>query len=338
MCAPLSALAVLKRGQPPPSLPVTPAPPQLSTAVTTPSGTPTGSGSTPGSATVPPVAARPTVAGGRQPVPVGGPTGVVWSKPVFREEFTGTTLDTAVWHPGWFGDGVLSGPVETTGHENAAYATDHITVGGGKATFRAGPNTTKRAVDGRTYLNVGSQITSDPLQGATTGYLSPGVDYYVECSAQLPAGNFGPHSLPLASFWQDTQTWPAGFEIDIFEAAGTDSSSWRVHYPQSPGSSTQITPAPGGSTTVPGATTGFHSYGALIEGARAGLPTGRISFYYDGSLAGSVTPTLPVADLGRYLVLGVSAGGRIALPHDVYAVFDYVRVWTYTGTPSVTRS
>lgn len=271
-------------------------------------------------------------------MPVGGPTGVCWSRPVFRDEFTGTKLNTEVWHPGWFGDGELTGPVNTTGHENAAYAADHITVAGGKVTFRVGPNTTHRTLDGKAYLNIGSQITSDPLQGATPGYLSPGVDYYVECSAQLPAGNFGPQALPLASFWQDSQTWPTGFEIDVVEGFGTDSNMWRVHYPSTPGSSRQLVPAPGGTTIVPGATTGFHSYGALVEGARAGLLTGRISFYYDGSLVGSVTPNVPVADVGRYLVLGVSAGGKVALPHDVYAVFDYVRVWTYTGTPSVTRT
>ena len=265
------------------------------------------------------------------PPPRGGPSGVTWTK-IFADEFEGTSLDRNIWHSGWFGDGVLSGPVAPA-NETAAYAANHITVSGSQVHFRVAPNVNRRAVLGKIYPNIGSAITSDPNQGPATGYMSPGGDYYVEVSQQMPARVAGASAQPWPAFWQNPADWPTGFEIDIVEADGTDANAWHVHYPRSAGSVEQFQPAPGGTSVVPAATTGFHTYAALVQRPSSALPTGRVAFYYDGLWVGSVVPTLPLANHGRYFVLGVSSGGSGALTGDVYQHVDYVRAWTFQGVP-----
>jgi hypothetical protein len=253
--------------------------------------------------------------GGRDaaPEPVGGPPGVPW-KLRLDENFSGTTdslLGSGTWHSGWFGDGTLTGAVNSA--ERSLLSRSNITVAGGVATFDVTPNPRRLALpDGTTRPDLGATINSDDAQ-APRGFL---IGYgYVEARMQLPAA--GPAEGVWPSFWLNGHTWPDDMEIDVVEGDGTDQGcKFNLHYGHDDKDTVNLDNA-GRRRTVRGATSGMHTYAADIR------PDG-VTFYYDGRAVYAYHGKVP--DAQRFLMLGVSASGIVTGTRSLRV--DYVRAWT----------
>jgi hypothetical protein len=245
--------------------------------------------------------------------PVGGPSGVSWQLQM-DENFDGDTrsvLDSGRWHSGWFGNGKLTGRVNT--EETALFARQNISVADGVARFEVTPNSDHlKLSDGTTAPNLGAALNSDDKQAARGFMMSYG---YVEARMQLPAGSRGEGVWP--SFWLNGHTWPDDMEIDVVEGDGTDQGcKFNLHYGSDDRDTVNLNDV-GRKRTVPGATTGMHTYAADIR------PDG-VTFYYDGQAVYAYHGKVP--DAQRFLVLGVSASGTVTEARSLRV--DYVRAWT----------
>ncbi|MGY1696280.1 MULTISPECIES: glycoside hydrolase family 16 protein [unclassified Geodermatophilus] len=213
------------------------------------------------------------------------------------------------WHFGWYGDGYLTHPVNSS--ETALYDRSLLAVHDGVARFSVRPNTEGRTDSGRTEPQLGAVINTDPGQahvGFSIGY------GFVEARLQQPAGSAAEALWP--GFWLNGYDWPANMEIDVVEGDGTDSGcSFNIHYGPV---GTDVTNLNGidRTRTVPGATSGMHVYGADIR------PHG-VTFYYDGRPV--YTYSGPVPDAERYLVIGLSTGGTVTQERTM--LVDWVRAW-----------
>jgi hypothetical protein len=248
--------------------------------------------------------------------PHGGPAGVKWHLQ-FDETFSegkDALLQSGVWHAGWFGDGRLTDKVN--GEETALFASDNLSVAGGVARLTVTPNVRNAALeDGTTEPNLGAALNSDESQ-ATRGFM---MTYgYVEARMQLPAAPVDEHVWP--SFWLNGENWPDDMEIDVVEGDGTDhGNKFNIHYGSNNNDTTNLNDVHR-QRTVPGATTGWHTYGAEIR------PDG-VTFYYDGKAVYTYRGQVP--DAPRYLMLGASTSARVTAPRSL--LVDYVRAWTRAG-------
>lgn len=218
---------------------------------------------------------------------------------VFDDEFTGTTLDTAKWQPGWFGaSGITPGVNSGSPRNNSAY----VTVSGG-------------------YLNLkldasfGSLVTTNPgNSGTATGFQ---ISYPAAFEARINVpGPFGGVLVPnWVAWWTDGQAWPGNGEIDILESLGTpDWNTAHVHDNHTDGS---------GGAGAPGIThnlsppSGWHTFGA-------NWTAGQVVFYYDGASIGALATdgfTGP-----HYMILVNTFNGSLDTPTTMQV--DWVRVWT----------
>jgi hypothetical protein len=237
---------------------------------------------------------------------------------IFQEEFqqadAAALLASGKWHFGWFGDGILTGPVN--GLETALYDVTTLSVGSGVGTFAVRPNSTNKTLSGTpAKANLGGSIVSDPWQsGATPGFM---MSYgYAEARFRQPAGNETETLWP--GWWLNGHDWPSCMEIDIMEGDGTDAGcGFNIHYGPATVETLNLNNIPGGRTrTVVGATSGMHTYGADIR------PDG-VTFYYDGIAVYNFAGTVP--DVDRYLMIGNSCAGTMSAQKDL--VVEYVRAW-----------
>lgn len=240
-----------------------------------------------------------------------------WTR-VFTEDFNDSSavslLNNGKWWFGWFGNGITTDAVNSA--ETAIYDRSCFAVSGGQATFTIKPNSTGiQTPAGHTKPNLGAQISTDPDQGASPGFL---MSYgFIEARLQQPAGNGT--ELPWPAFWASWENWPTGMEIDVMEGGGTDSASFNIHYGTTVGVETTNLNGLGSGRTrsVPGATTGMHTYGADIR-------PGSVTFYYDGAPVYTYLGTVPSTQ--RPLIIGNSTGGTLTGPKNL--IVDYVRAWT----------
>jgi Glycosyl hydrolases family 16 len=245
--------------------------------------------------------------------PAAGPAGVHWQLQ-FDENFSGDTaavLGSDSWHSGWFGNGQLTAPVNS--QEKSLLTRANLSVAGGMATLDVTPNSAGHELPGgRTEPNLGAALNTDDEQAADGFMMGYG---YAEARMQLPAGAPGERVWP--SFWLTGHTWPDDMEIDVVEGDGTDQGcKFNIHH-GSHGRDTTNLNSIVRKRTVPGATTGMHTYGADIR------PDG-VTFYYDGTAVYSYKGHVP--DKQRYLMVGISAAGPVTTKHSL--VVDYVRAWT----------
>jgi hypothetical protein len=107
-------------------------------------------------------AATPSTAALTALSPVGVPG--AWNV-VLDSEFSGISLDTSIWQPGWFGSGT-TGPVNTL--EAACYSPNNVLFpGDGSVHLRvtASPSTCK----GKTEPYTGALLSSNPHDGRASG-------------------------------------------------------------------------------------------------------------------------------------------------------------------------
>lgn len=245
--------------------------------------------------------------------PNGGPAGATWHL-LFDESFSegkDALLQSGIWHAGWFGDGRLTDKVN--GEETSLFSVDNLSVSGGVARLTVTPNARQQALsDGTTEPNLGGAINSDESQASRGFMLTYG---YAEARMWLPAAPASEQVWP--SFWLNGETWPDDMEIDVLEGDGTDQGNkFNIHYGSNHNDTTNLDNAHR-KRTIPGATAGWHTYGADIR------PDG-VTFYYDGTAVYDYQGKVP--DVPRYLMVGLSTSARVTQPRTL--LVDYVRTWT----------
>ena len=110
------------------------------------------------------------------------------------------------------------------------------------------------------------------------------------------------------AFWEVGAVWPQDGENDVYEGLNAR-ACWHFH---------SNAGAPGGCAN--GAFTGWHVYGANWH-------PGRVDYYYDGRLVGSIT--MGITSVPEWLMIdnaiSPTIGGATMVPADMQV--DYVRVW-----------
>jgi beta-glucanase (GH16 family) len=213
---------------------------------------------------------------------------------IFDDEFNGSSLDTSNWSTGWFGSGITA-PVNS--EELECYDPAQVVEGAGE-------------------LDLNLIAQSETCGGQTRPYASGLVSTagkftftygYVEVRAWLPGGST---ISDWPGIWTDGQSWPTDGELDLVEGLGGQ-ACWHFHDSQG---------APGGCEPGSSYTGGWHTYGADWE-------PGSVTYYYDGTVVGTITTGITSAPM--YLVLDLAAdneyGGPVAAPATLR--IDYVRVW-----------
>lgn len=232
--------------------------------------------------------------------PAGQTSG--WSL-IFNDEFNGTSVDLTKWRPNWLGssDTAITKPINSA--ETGCYDPKQATVGSGELDLTAIASSC--SVNGITYNYRSGMVESNGKFNFTYGYM--------EARIWTPAG-----TGVWPAFWSDGQNWPYDGEIDVLEAYGTDESSYHYHYAGCGGDCN-----PGGSITVPGATSGWHTYAADWE-------QGIITWYYDGKQVWQYTTSITQSP--QYLILNLGLKSNQSQVPATMRV-DYVRVWKRNTTP-----
>jgi beta-glucanase (GH16 family) len=244
-----------------------------------------------------PAPALPTAAA---PAPAGvpGPPGdaASWHQ-VFDDEFDGSSLDASKWSTGWYGSGITA-PVNP--EELECYDPAQVVEGAGELDLNLVAES--ESCGGQTRPYASGLISTAGKFSYTYGY--------VEVRAWLP-GTGTINDWP--GIWADGQSWPTDGELDVVEGLG-GLACWHFHDPQG---------APGGCAAGSSYTGGWHTYGADWE-------PGSVTYYYDGTVVGTITTGVTSAPM--YLILDLAAdnayGGPLAAPATMRV--DYVRVWQHS--------
>ena len=218
---------------------------------------------------------------------------------VFDDEFTGSSLDTTKWQPGWFGaSGITPGVNSGSPQNNSAY----VTVSGGSLNLKLDNS-------------YGALVTTNPGNSSTATGFQIGYPAAFEARINVP-GPFGSVLVPnWVAWWTDGQSWPGNGEIDILESLGTpDWNCAHVHDNHTDGS---------GGAGAPGIThnlsppSGWHTFGA-------NWTAGQVVFYYDGASIGALATDGFAGP--HYLILVNTYNGSLDTPTTMQV--DWVRVWT----------
>lgn len=212
---------------------------------------------------------------------------------LFRDDFSGTTLDLTKWSPNWYGSNKTAITKPVNGNETACYSPAQVSVKNNKLHLRLEDTPTK-ANDGKTYPQVTGCVTT--LNSFSF------IDGYLETRALIPGDATG--LFNWAAIWTDgLGTWPKTGESDILETL-SGRASWHYHSPSG---------GPGGSVVLTG---GWHTF---AEDVRNGLTR----YYYDGKLVGQETSIksphfiIMANQSGKY-------GGKNVYPTDMK--IDYITV------------
>jgi Glycosyl hydrolases family 16 len=232
------------------------------------------------------------------PQPVGGPGGS-WSLE-FRDEFNGGTLDPSKWRPNWFG----WTDQEVTSHHGISCADPaNLQVGGGVLNLSVERTACTASRTGESFPYRGALISSNPYPWARDGRGYEFTYGYQEARLRLPSSN----GL-WPAWWSAGQTWPDDGEIDTLERTHDEVAEYHYHSP---------CPTVGGGVTIPGASTGYHTYATYWA-------PGLIVWYYDGRevfrTTQCVTNSLHYLILQHTVQAGTSPAGGVLSA-------DYVRVW-----------
>jgi beta-glucanase (GH16 family) len=229
-------------------------------------------------------------------------------KLVLNSTFNGSSLNRALWRPGWFGNGITS-PISQG--EVACYNPANITFPG-DATVHLNLTATPSRCEGVTRPDTGAVLSTNPADGRRSG----GFQYrygYLEARVYVPAYDGVVAGWPVVMALG--HVWPQDGEDDILEGLY---GMLCVHF-HSPGYATNN--LLGGC--YPRFKPGWHTVASEWQ-------PGSITWYYDGALVKRVTVGITSAPM--YIVLANTLAGFY--PHR--AATDsmrvaYVRVWQPTG-------
>jgi beta-glucanase (GH16 family) len=243
--------------------------------------------------------ARPMTSDPAAPAGRSSPQGIPgdWTL-TFDDEFNGHSVDLTKWRPNWLAssDTAITKPVNV--HELSCYDPSLVTESDGFLTISAVERPCT-ANNGVTYPYASGIVESYGHYQFTYGVM--------EARIWLPPGAGAAQNWP--GFWANgTGRWPTTGEIDVMEALHGN-VCWHFHYTGG---------APGGCAA--GMVGGWHVFAADWQ-------PGRIDFYYDGVLAGSVDSGITSAPMYLIVNLGLSSSisGPVVAPSRMKVA--YVRVW-----------
>jgi beta-glucanase (GH16 family) len=229
-------------------------------------------------------------ADGGSNVPPPGPS----NHYLFRDEFTGGSLDLSRWQPNWLGpsNGAITKPIN--GAEISCYDPAQVRVPGDGYLHLAAAHRSCTANNGARYSYASGLVQTFPHFRFTEGYL--------EARVWLP-GSTSIHNWPAV--WTDgTGTWPSTGESDVMEGL-SGKACYHYHSPSG---------GPGGC--VAGTFTGWHTFAEEVYG-------GVTTYYYDGVRVGAKSSV----KAPHYIILNLGIGGwggPVAAPSEM--LVDYVRV------------
>jgi beta-glucanase (GH16 family) len=241
-------------------------------------------------------AAPPTV--GPQPVGIPGD----WYL-VFDTEFTGSNIDRSVWRTGWFGSGVTSPASDT---DDDCYSPNNVTFPG-DGTMHLNVTASSSTCGGVTFPYTGAMITTNPDDGRPSGGFEYTYGVY-EARVYVPAD--GTVIADWPGVWADGQSWPTDGEDDVMEGLNGEACA-TFHDPLDIGIRTRSC-----STAV---TPGWHTFDSDWQ-------PGSVTYYYDGSVIGTVTSGVTSSPM--YLILDDTV--KMGEPNDTEPAamqVQYVRVW-----------
>jgi beta-glucanase (GH16 family) len=216
-------------------------------------------------------------------------------------EFNGTSLDTSIWQPGWFGTGVTS-PVNAL--EEDCYSPSNVNFPG-DGTMHLAVTAAPSSCGGVTRPYTGALVSSNPSDGRSGG----GFQYQygaLEARVYLPASGANVANWPAV--WTDGQPpWPVNGEDDVMEGLAGE-TCFHFH---------SLLGGPG--TCVAGSDSGWHTFASDWE-------PGSVTYYYDGVKVGQITTG--VSSSPMYIVLDNTVSSfsqALAKPADMQVA--YVRVW-----------
>ena len=231
------------------------------------------------------------------PSPTWNPRGHY--KLTFDDEFNGTELNSANWTSGWFGTGNTS-PVEN--NDYAANSSGNVSVSNGSLNLRLTKQSIR--VGGKTYPYTGALVSSNGNFSFAYGS--------IEFRAYVPADAQG-NVADWPALWTDGQNWPVDGENDIFEAINGYAA---YHFHSGPAGSDGL-PNNGGNVTAKIA--GWHTFGADWQ-------PGKVRYYYDKKLVGTITTGITGAPQYIVMGIGIGPGSRPAVGSSDLRI-DWVRVW-----------
>lgn len=244
-----------------------------------------------------PVAPR-TLNGIPQPLGIAGD----W-KYVLDDEFNARTLDTSIWQAGWYGTGVTGAPNVL---EDDCYSSADVTFPGDGSmhlAVTAQPST----CHGRTYPYTGALVSTNPRDGRKHG----GFQYtYGVLEARIYVPGLHGKVADWPAFWSDGYRWPNDGEDDVMEGIG-GSICFHFH-------SLHFAPhGPGGCTSE--FRPGWHTFASDWE-------PGKVSYYYDGHLVGTVTQGITGKPM--FIVIDDTVWRRHkSLTRPATLRVGYIRVW-----------
>jgi beta-glucanase (GH16 family) len=234
-------------------------------------------------------------------------------KYILNENFSGTSLNTNIWQPGWFGTGVTP---SVNSNDRACNSSSQVKVSGGLLRITA-----KRediSCGGEEHKYVSGVVGSDPAAvGAGKGFqFTYGL---IEFRAKIPHDTKG-RCANWAALWTNGQHWPDDGEMDAFECLKSV-ATFNLHSGKGHGASPTV------SETAKGKWTGWHTYAIDWERHKA-------TTYYDGKRMGSHSYSVPHPN---YVMISneIRVGSKIVLPSTLEV--DWVKVWQHSTAKSAKR-
>jgi beta-glucanase (GH16 family) len=217
---------------------------------------------------------------------------------LFFDDFSGGSLKLSKWQPNWLGANSRSITKPVNGEERSCYAPSQVSVSGGTLHLRA-VSRHCRAENGRTYAYASGLVNT--RQHFTFKYGR------MEARVWMPPGSSRTHNWP--AFWADgTGAWPKTGELDVVEGL-SGANCYHFHSPAG---------GPGSCAAMRNAG-GWHTFAADWR-------RGRVSYFYDGKLVGTIRRGVTNAPMFLILNLGVSSSisPPIRVPSEMRV--DWVRV------------
>ncbi len=217
---------------------------------------------------------------------------------LFRDDFSGSSLDLSKWRPNWFGtnNAAITKPVNTA--EQGCYDPAQVSVSGGSLHLNAVARSCP-ANNGVTYPYASGLVSTKDHFTFTYGS--------IEARIFTAPGSGAIRNWP--AFWANgVGAHPANGEIDAFEGlAGR--ACWHFHYTGG---------EPGGCANQANAA-GWHTYAAEWR-------PGVVTYFYDGVQVGRITSGITSSPMYVVLNLGLSStvSGPVSVPSEM--LVDYVRV------------
>jgi beta-glucanase (GH16 family) len=222
---------------------------------------------------------------------------------VLNQEFNGPGLDTSIWRAGWYGNGI-TGSLNKL--EDDCYSSANVTFPG-DGTMHLAVTAEPSRCNGRTRPYTGALVSTNPHDGRSHG----GFEYtYGVLEARIYVPGVGGKIADWPAFWTDGYDWPRDGEDDVMEGL-FGSACFHFH-------SLHFAPhGPGGCDADIGP--GWHTFAADWQ-------AGKVTYYYDGHLVGTVTRG--VTSQPMFIVINNTVWrGERSLTRPGALRVDYVRVW-----------